>query len=227
MAHAKSTDPNVFILPDLGEGVHEAELIKWRVKPGDTIAEHDILAEMETDKALVEVPSPRAGTIKTLHGTEGEILKVGNALVTYEGGGSAAASPAPEVKPAKGSQNGSHHGKAEAEEASAPAAREDDGTVVGKMSGAIGVSAEPGRCWRRRRCGDWRGTWASTSPAARGRPGRRVTEKDARCGLRRGGPLGPGERRDLPDVRRWTAASRAARGGGSAVGSGAGTEDTG
>lgn len=143
MAHAKSTDPNVFILPDLGEGVHEAELIKWRVKPGDTIAEHDILAEMETDKALVEVPSPRAGTIKTLHGTEGEILKVGNALVTYEGGGAAAA-PAPEVKPAKGSQNGSHHGKAEAE--AAPAAREDDGTVVGKMSGAIGgVSAEPGK----------------------------------------------------------------------------------
>lgn len=147
MAHAKSTDPNVFILPDLGEGVHEAELIKWRVKAGDTVAEHDILAEMETDKALVEVPSPRAGKIKTLHGTEGEILKVGNPLVTYEGGGAAAA-PAPEVKPAKGSQNGSHHGRTEtaAEAPAAPAAREDDGTVVGKMSGAIGgVSAEPGK----------------------------------------------------------------------------------
>ena len=62
MAHAKSTDPNVFILPDLGEGVHEAELIAWKVKEGDTVEEHDILAEMETDKALVEVPSPRAGT---------------------------------------------------------------------------------------------------------------------------------------------------------------------
>lgn len=147
MAHAKSTDPNVFILPDLGEGVHEAELIKWRVKEGDTVAEHDILAEMETDKALVEVPSPRAGKIKTLHGTEGEILKVGNPLVTYEGGGAAAA-PAPEVKPAKGSQNGSHHGRTEtaAETPAAAAAREDDGTVVGKMSGAIGgVSAEPGK----------------------------------------------------------------------------------
>src|SRR5262245_41815496 len=77
MAHAKSTgNPNDFILPDLGEGVHEAELIAWKVQVGQTVAEHDILAEMETDKALVEVPSPRAGTIAALHGNPGEILKV-------------------------------------------------------------------------------------------------------------------------------------------------------
>ena len=62
MAHAKSTgNPNDFILPDLGEGVHEAELIAWKVQVGQTVEEHQILAEMETDKALVEVPSPRAG----------------------------------------------------------------------------------------------------------------------------------------------------------------------
>jgi 2-oxoisovalerate dehydrogenase E2 component (dihydrolipoyl transacylase) len=85
MGHAKSTDPNIFILPDLGEGVHEAEMISWKVEVGQTVKEHEILAEMETDKALVEVPSPRAGTIKTLHGSEGEILHVGNPLVTYEG----------------------------------------------------------------------------------------------------------------------------------------------
>lgn len=203
MAHAKSTDPNVFILPDLGEGVHEAELIKWRVKPGDTIAEHDILAEMETDKALVEVPSPRAGTIKTLHGTEGEILKVGNALVTYEGGGSAAASPAPEVKPAKGSQNGSHHGKAEAE--AAPAAREDDGTVVGKMSGAIGgVSAEPGKVLATpavRRLARDLGVDISCCTGT-GLAGR-VTEKDVRdaAGGGAAGRTAPGTKgRGVPDV---------------------------
>ncbi len=96
MAHAKSSNPNEFILPDLGEGVHEAELIKWRVQVGDNVQEHDILAEMETDKALVEVPSPRSGVIAALHGNEGEILKVGNVLVTYAGGGGAAvAAPAP------------------------------------------------------------------------------------------------------------------------------------
>ena len=89
MGHAKSTDPNIFILPDLGEGVHEAEMISWKVSVGQTVKEHDILAEMETDKALVEVPSPRDGVIKILHGNEGEILNVGNPLVTYEGGGEA------------------------------------------------------------------------------------------------------------------------------------------
>src|SRR5688572_13720472 len=87
MAHAQtSSNPNDFILPDLGEGVHEAELIKWRVSVGQNVKEHDILAEMETDKALVEVPSPRTGVIAALHGKEGEILHVGNALVTFAGG---------------------------------------------------------------------------------------------------------------------------------------------
>ncbi|MFG0273750.1 MAG: dihydrolipoamide acetyltransferase family protein [Phycisphaerales bacterium] len=122
MGHATSSDPNVFILPDLGEGVHEAELIAWKVKEGDTVEEHQILAEMETDKALVEVPSPRAGAIKTLHGSEGEILNVGNPLVTYEGGADApAAKTAP--KPAEKS-------------AAAPKEeeRKDAGTVVGAVS---------------------------------------------------------------------------------------------
>ena len=64
MAHHKPADPNIFILPDLGEGVHEAELISWKVKPGQKVDELQIVAEMETDKAVVEVPSPRAGVIK-------------------------------------------------------------------------------------------------------------------------------------------------------------------
>ncbi|MEM7755979.1 MAG: dihydrolipoamide acetyltransferase family protein [Planctomycetota bacterium] len=125
MAHAKSTDPNVFILPDLGEGVHEAEMISWKVKVGDTVKEHDILAEMETDKALVEVPSPRAGTIKQLHGNEGEILNVGNPLVTYEGRSGGGEVPVAETKPAA---DASSNGAAE---------REDAGTVVGAMTGEI------------------------------------------------------------------------------------------
>ena len=122
MAHQTSSDPNVFILPDLGEGVHEAELIAWKVKEGDTVAEHQTLAEMETDKALVEVPSPRAGVIKTLHGAEGEILNVGNPLVTYEGGASAKPAASAEPKAAKPAP------KVEEEE------RQDAGTVVGSVS---------------------------------------------------------------------------------------------
>jgi len=77
----KTTD---FNLPDLGEGVHEAEIISWKVKVGDTIDEMDVLAEMETDKALVELPSPYAGKIVALHGKEGETAHVGQPIVTFE-----------------------------------------------------------------------------------------------------------------------------------------------
>lgn len=140
MGHAKSSDPNVFILPDLGEGVHEAELLKWRVKEGQTVAEHEILADMETDKAVVEVPSPRAGTIATLHGSEGEILKVGNALVTYAasaGAKSAKPEAKAEAKPAA---------KAEVKVAEPKAEREDAGTVVGSVGGGLaGMDREAGK----------------------------------------------------------------------------------
>src|SRR5438045_9629853 len=102
MAHGKTAaNPNDFILPDLGEGVHEAELIKWRVEVGQAVNEHDILAEMETDKALVEVPSPRTGTIAALHGQPGEILHVGNPLVTYTGDSAPQSRMAPEPAAAK------------------------------------------------------------------------------------------------------------------------------
>jgi len=154
MAHAKtSANPNDFILPDLGEGVHEAELIKWRVEVGQTVAEHDILAEMETDKALVEVPSPRAGKIAALHGEAGEILHVGNPLVSYEGAAGTSSTPrapAPQTHtaPVPGSNGSTVEAPAQAsvktEEPSSD--REDAGTVVGNMSGAAaGVSAAPGK----------------------------------------------------------------------------------
>lgn len=117
MAGKVSSDPNIFILPDLGEGLEEAELIKWTVKEGDTVGELEVIAEMETDKALVEVPSPRAGTIKTLHGNDGDTIKVGAPFVTYEGGPDDAPTPAA------------------APSASAEEDRpEDQGSVVGQMS---------------------------------------------------------------------------------------------
>ena len=73
----------ILSFPTLGEGVHEAELIKWRVSVGDTVQEHQTLAEMETDKALVEVPSPWTGVIQSLNGNEGDIIIVGSILVKY------------------------------------------------------------------------------------------------------------------------------------------------
>jgi pyruvate dehydrogenase E2 component (dihydrolipoamide acetyltransferase) len=139
MAGKTSSDPNVFILPDLGEGVHEAELIKWRVAPGDSVEEHDILADMETDKALVEVPSPRAGVIKTLHGNEGDILNVGEALVTYEG---AAGDP---PAPADAAQQPTRTTPASAAGENGQASDDDAGTVVGSLSANKGVEQQEGK----------------------------------------------------------------------------------
>jgi pyruvate dehydrogenase E2 component (dihydrolipoamide acetyltransferase) len=151
MSHAKkSSNPDEFILPDLGEGVVEAELIKWRVKPGDRVREHDVLADMETDKALVEVPSPRDGVIAQINGAEGEIIKVGAVLVTYAGGAGAAQSTQAKHAEAApncdmGSQIASHTPTSNGSAAHAEV-REDAGTVVGAVGGALaGMSAAPGK----------------------------------------------------------------------------------
>jgi len=75
----------VFNLPDLGEGLTEADLVTWLVEEGQTIAVDQPIAEVETAKALVEVPSPYEGTVLTLHGKPGETLHVGNPLITVGG----------------------------------------------------------------------------------------------------------------------------------------------
>ncbi|WP_313693142.1 dihydrolipoamide acetyltransferase family protein [Halorarum halobium] len=75
-----------FKLPDVGEGVAEGELVNWLVAPGDTVSEDQPVAEVETDKALVEVPSPYDGTVKELLAEEGEMVPVGDVIITFEVG---------------------------------------------------------------------------------------------------------------------------------------------
>ncbi|GAW67836.1 branched-chain alpha-keto acid dehydrogenase subunit E2 [Geoanaerobacter pelophilus] len=75
--------PTDFKLPDLGEGIAEVELRRWLVAEGDAVAEHQPLVEVETDKAVVEVPAPRAGVVARLHRKEGETVLVGETLVTF------------------------------------------------------------------------------------------------------------------------------------------------
>lgn len=84
----------VFLLPDLGEGLTEADLVNWLVAEGDAIAVDQPIAEVETAKSLVEVPSPFAGTVHQLHGAPGDTMDVGKPLVSVEDG-AAAAAPAP------------------------------------------------------------------------------------------------------------------------------------
>lgn len=69
-----------FKFPDVGEGIHEGEIVRWRIKVGDEIKEDQPLVEMETAKAIVEIPSPRSGVVLALFGKEGEIINVGAVL---------------------------------------------------------------------------------------------------------------------------------------------------
>ena len=71
-----------FKFPDVGEGVHEGELLKWLVKVGEAVEEHQALAEIHTDKAVVEVPSPKKGIILKLHFKPGDKINVGDVLVS-------------------------------------------------------------------------------------------------------------------------------------------------
>ena len=81
-------------LPDVGEGLTEAEIVTWKVKVGDVIAINDIVVEIETAKSLVELPSPYAGTVTGLLVPEGETVAVGTPIIAIAAEGEAPA-PAP------------------------------------------------------------------------------------------------------------------------------------
>jgi pyruvate dehydrogenase E2 component (dihydrolipoamide acetyltransferase) len=102
-----------FKLPDLGEGVMEGELVKWHVKPGDTVKEDQTLAEVMTDKATVTVPAPKGGRVLQVHIKEGDMAKVHHPLVTLDIEGAA---------PAQAGGHGAHAAPAAAAAAPAPVA---------------------------------------------------------------------------------------------------------
>jgi 2-oxoisovalerate dehydrogenase E2 component (dihydrolipoyl transacylase) len=90
-----------FTLPDVGEGLTEAEIVDWKVKPGDTVVINQILVEIETAKSLVELPSPFAGTVDELLVQEGTTVEVGTPIirVTAVGAGSSGSAPVTEPSP--------------------------------------------------------------------------------------------------------------------------------
>ncbi len=97
-------------LPELGEGVTEGELVKWMVKPGDQVKADQTVAEIMTDKATVEVPSPVAGTVKELLFKPGQVIKVESVILKLDGAGAAPTAAAPQAaaaqKPAAPPSNG-------------------------------------------------------------------------------------------------------------------------
>ncbi len=90
-----------FLLPDLGEGIAEAEIRKWLVKVGDTVEEHQSVVEVETDKAVVEVPSPKKGNVLKIAKEEGEMVKVGEALIVLGEAGEKIDEPRPAAEKPK------------------------------------------------------------------------------------------------------------------------------
>lgn len=83
-----------FLLPDLGEGLPEAEIVAWLVAEGDVVTLNQTIAEVETAKAVVEIPSPYAGTVQGLHAAAGDVVAVGSPLVSFAVGGTDADDPA-------------------------------------------------------------------------------------------------------------------------------------
>ena len=128
-----------FNLPDLGEGLPDATIVKWYVKEGDTIRLDDNLVSMETAKAVVDVPSPVSGKVLKLAGAEGDVIVTGHMLAEFEIDPNA-------PQRAEGQDTGHHHGGAPAPAAPAPAPAaaksEDAGTVVGAMQVGDSVHAE-------------------------------------------------------------------------------------
>ena len=85
-----------FHLPDIGEGVIEGEIVAWKVQEGESIDLDQPMVEIMTDKATVEIPSPKAGTVVSTHGGVGEVVAVGQTLVVIDlGDGAAACWPRP------------------------------------------------------------------------------------------------------------------------------------
>lgn len=129
-------------LPDIGEGVAEGEIVRWLVKPGDAVKEDQPLVEVMTDKATVEIPSPRTGTIAALHAEAGQMVPVGDLLVSIAVAGGA---PAP-AAPARGAHTPAApaSGSAPAAPAAAPApgARVEATPAVRALAKELGVSLE-------------------------------------------------------------------------------------
>jgi pyruvate dehydrogenase E2 component (dihydrolipoamide acetyltransferase) len=92
-----------FKFPDVGEGITEGEIVRWLVAEGDVVTLDQALCEMQTDKAVVEIPAPRAGTILRRNGREGDVIPVGQILVVIGEASEKEAAPRPEPQPAPAS----------------------------------------------------------------------------------------------------------------------------
>ncbi|HEV7228861.1 2-oxo acid dehydrogenase subunit E2 [Brevundimonas sp.] len=132
----------VFKLPDVGEGTAEAELVGWHVKVGDAVSEDQILADVMTDKATVEITSPVSGVVVATHGEAGQQVAVGGPLVSFkvEGKGNVASAPVTQ-SPSTASRSPSPSASADGEETAAKSPPRAESGVRGAARGGGGALA--------------------------------------------------------------------------------------
>src|SRR5580658_10307495 len=92
--HGVGVSQFVFKMPDLGEGTVDAEIVAWHTKPGDAVTEDQLIVEVMTDKAAVEVPAPVSGRVLSISGVPGDKIAVGSPLIVFETGVEGEAAPA-------------------------------------------------------------------------------------------------------------------------------------
>ncbi|HEY8699623.1 MAG TPA: dihydrolipoamide acetyltransferase family protein [Arthrobacter sp.] len=137
------SETKVFLLPDLGEGLTEAELVNWLVSVGDEIRVDQPIAEVETAKSTVEVPSPYAGTVAELHGEPGQTLDVGKPLISVTPAGAPAVEPSEAMPPESPAP-------ASAEAAAAETYREEEKAGSGNVLIGYGTPGGSGAAHRTR-----------------------------------------------------------------------------
>ena len=130
-----------FKLPDVGEGLTEADIVSWHVKPGDTVTINQVIVEIETAKAVVELPSPYAGTVSALLVAEGQTVDVGIPIITIDVP-VAGEAPAADAAPA---------GQAEAEAEPQPPAARSGTAPPARQPVLVGYGVKPGSTSRRPR----------------------------------------------------------------------------
>lgn len=180
-----------FKLPDLGEGIHEGEILKWYVGPGDMIAEDDPLVEIETDKAAVTIPSPRSGKIVSLSGDVGDTVNVGDVVVVIDESGEGEA----EEKEKKAE-------KAEEEPEEKVLKRKAEEIEPEKKAEKITGRLEP----KEEKAAAQKAKPEGVVPAA---PATRRLARELGVDIRKVKPSGPGGRVTSDDVQRFASGERA------------------
>ncbi|WP_181275133.1 dihydrolipoamide acetyltransferase family protein [Brevibacterium oceani] len=160
-----------FPLPDVGEGLTEADIVSWKVAAGDTVTVNQILVEIETAKSLVELPSPQAGTVDALLVEEGQTIEVGTPIIRFGGAdGDTGAEAAPASAGAASSSSGSASSGAASPEGSAPAEAAPVSADADGGATLVGYGAKATSSKRRPRKGGAVPAPASAAPAASAAP---------------------------------------------------------